>query len=65
MPTDAEVLFDQGRKLMGQQRYEEAAHKLEQSESLDPGVGTLLNLADCYVHLGRTASAWATYRSAA
>ena len=31
---------------------------------LDPGVGTLLYLADCYQQLGRTASAWATFRDA-
>jgi hypothetical protein len=58
----AEALFNQGRKLMGDKQYPEACAKFEASQSLDPGVGTLLNLADCYEKAGRTASAWAQFR---
>src|SRR5688572_3120545 len=61
----ADGLFDQGRKLMGDGNYALAAQKLEESHRLEPAPGTLLNLAECYVKLGRTASAWSTYRTAA
>ncbi|MEZ4374557.1 MAG: tetratricopeptide repeat protein [Polyangiaceae bacterium] len=64
-PAGADVLFDQGRALMDAKRYAEAAEKFEESYSLDPAIGTQLNLAECYVNLGRTASAWTTYRAAA
>jgi serine/threonine-protein kinase len=62
--AEANVLFDQGRALMGEKRFAEAAQKFEHSHSLDPAVGTLLNLAECYVALGRTASAWSAFRDA-
>ena len=58
----AEALFDEGRKLMTSGDYAVACPKLEASQALDPGVGTMLNLADCYEKSGRTASAWAQFR---
>ena len=60
----AEQLFDEGRALMAAKSYEKACAKLEDSQRLDPGAGTLLNLAGCYEALGRTASAWVTYKEA-
>jgi tetratricopeptide (TPR) repeat protein len=60
----AEALFDQGRDLIGQGQYEAACRLFQQSQALDPGVGTLLYLGDCYERVGRQASAWAMYREA-
>ena len=63
--TEANLLFDEGRKAMAARDYAQAISKLQQSQKLDPAVGTLLNLAECYAILGRSASAWAAYRDAA
>jgi serine/threonine-protein kinase len=61
----AESLFNEALALLADQEAARACVKLEESQRLDPGVGTLLYLADCYQQLGRTASAWATFRDAA
>ena len=61
----AEALFDQGVRLMRQNSFSDACPKLEESERIDPAVGTLLYLGECYERIGKTASAWATFREAA
>lgn len=61
----AQALFDEGRKLMDAGNLAAACPKLESSQKLDPGAGTLMNLAACYEKNGQTASAWVTYTDAA
>lgn len=61
----AEALFDEARRLLKEGNYAQACPKFRDSQELDPGVGTLLNLALCYKQAGRLASAWGTYREAA
>jgi len=60
-PAAAQGLFDQARQLSRQGRFSDACPKLEESNRLDPGIGTQFHLADCYERSGRVASAWATF----
>lgn len=57
----ARVLFFEARKLAAAGDYAAACPKFEDSFRLDPGIGTNFNLADCYEHTGRIASAWARF----
>jgi hypothetical protein len=61
----AEALFDEGRRLLDVGQFDEACAKLEASRKIDPGLGTLLFLGECYERAGRFASAWARFREAA
>src|SRR5262249_5432470 len=51
------VLFKEGRTLAAGGHYEDACPLFERSLKLDVGIGTKFNLADCYEHIGKTATA--------
>ncbi len=57
----AQVLFDDGKRLMTQERWSEACPKLQESQRLAPAIGTEYNLADCLEHQGKLASSWAAF----
>lgn len=61
----AVALFDAGRRAMEAGQYAEACPQLAESNRLDPQLGALLHLADCYEKVGQLASAWAAFRDAA
>lgn len=60
-PATATMLFNEARHLVAAGRYQDACPKFEESQRLDPGIGTQFNLADCYEHTDRIASAWALF----
>jgi len=61
----AEQLFNEGRELAAQNKWAEACPKFEASMQRDPALGTRLNLAVCYQHVGKLASAWGLFRESA
>lgn len=60
----ATALFKEGRRLIENGDVSAACRKFEESQRLDPGGGTLLNLAACHEREGRTASAWTEFSAA-
>lgn len=57
-------LFDEADKLMASGNVSSACPKYAASMKLDPQLGALLHLADCYAKNGQLASAWASFREA-
>lgn len=60
-PGAAEALFAQGKALSAQNKWAEACPKFEESQRLDPGMGTLFQLANCHQRISKTATAWAEF----
>lgn len=60
----AEALFQDAKRLLQKGETREACAKFQESQRIDPAVGTLLFLGDCHESLGKTASAWSTFREA-
>src|SRR6187399_1063297 len=63
--TIAEVLFRDGQQLLAAGRISEACVKFRASQTAEPALGTLLNLAVCHEKEGRTATAWLEYAETA
>ena len=61
----AEALFQEGRRLMAAGKTAEACARFSESYTQEASSGTLLNLALCHQTEGKTATAWAEYRTAA
>jgi tetratricopeptide (TPR) repeat protein len=61
----AEALFRQAKALLDKGDLEPACEKFKASQALEPGLGTLLYLGDCYERAGRFASSLRTFREAA
>ena len=57
----AQSLFEEGKRLLARDQVEEACARFEESERLDPSIGTLFQYASCEERLGRTATAWRAY----
>lgn len=61
---EADRLFDEGVALMNEGKLSDACPKLEASVKLDPVVGGMLWLADCYERAGRLHAAYLAFKDA-
>jgi hypothetical protein len=59
----ADELFVEASALVKQNNFAAACPKLEESQRLDPGLGTQFNLGLCYVQIGKLAGAWRNFRA--
>ena len=57
-PGDGDVLFEEGRALRDEGKYEEACAKFARAYEIDDGAGIAVNLADCHERFGRLTEAW-------
>ena len=62
--SKADKLFAKGKTLLAQKKYDEACKAFEQSDELDTGIGTKLNVARCYEEWGKLAPALRWYKDA-
>jgi hypothetical protein len=60
----AQSLFEEGVRLMREKKYADACPKLAESHKLEPGGGTVFNLAICLEEEGKLASAYVAYDEA-
>jgi hypothetical protein len=58
----AESTYEKAKAFADAGNYAAACPLFDASFRADPALGTLLNLADCNEHLGKTATAWARFR---
>jgi len=58
----AQSLFDEGMHATQAGRFADACPKFEESQRLDPALGTEFQLGNCYEKTGRIASAWSLFR---
>ncbi|MFO0673090.1 MAG: tetratricopeptide repeat protein [Polyangiaceae bacterium] len=61
----AEALYEEGKRLAASGDVAKACPLFEESQRIEPAIGTQFNLADCYERLGRRASALALFREVA
>jgi hypothetical protein len=61
----AEALFQEGVQLLDRGDYARACEKFSGTLEIEPGLGTMLHLADCYDKMSRTASSWALFEEVA
>ena len=59
----ADILFQEGKRLLEQSSFSAACARLAMSDALDPTISTLGLLAACHEQQGRTATAWLEYRA--
>lgn len=60
----ADQLFKKGKRLLAEKKYSEACDLLVESDKVDPGIGTKVNVARCYEEWGKLATAWRWYTDA-
>ncbi|HEU4410016.1 MAG TPA: tetratricopeptide repeat protein [Polyangiaceae bacterium] len=63
-PARAEALFFEGRGLLDAEQLDEACPKFAESHRINPSIGALLSLGDCYERQGKPASATKAFREA-
>lgn len=62
--SEADRAFDEGKAAMKANDLGRACPLLEKSFTLEPALGTLLNLATCFEQQGKMASAWVRFNEA-
>lgn len=63
--STAEHLFQEGQNAMGRKNYAAACDSFKGSNEADPSPGTQINIGLCSEKLGKLATAWGWYRTAA
>ena len=62
--SKADKAFAKGKKLLAAKKYQEACQAFEESDQLETGIGTKLNVARCYEEWGKLATALRWYQDA-